>query len=364
VEIAMSKNVFANGKGISAKKDDNVSRCAMPDVCNSPPSPPAGPVPIPYPNTAKASDTSNGSKTVKIGGAEVGMKNSSNYKKSTGDEAATKTLGMNLTTHTIQGIMKHAAWSMDVKIEGANAIRHMDLTTHNHMNTSGTGSTAMNEEQEVGAGEQTICEALEEMMEEMQADEAQGSPALAAAHFQPENGPGMYMKASADMSYVDDFYRDEYQPSRPYDEGRRQRADGTPGRPPCSGIDPNERPAQTRIQDAESKILTPLMQPNPAVPDPPYQSGTVTMTVDHASDRCSPGGGGRDRMPCGSCRDAICGANNCGIKVLICVGGEDPIDPEEAGLCPPDPYNVGNREERNEFKKWDPDWEGVGMGCR
>ena len=62
------------------------------------------------------------------------MKNSSNYKKSTGDEAATKSLGMGVVSHNIQGKMKHAAWSFDVKIEGANAIRHMDLTTHNHIN--------------------------------------------------------------------------------------------------------------------------------------------------------------------------------------------------------------------------------------
>jgi hypothetical protein len=129
----MSKNVFANGKEISAKDDDNQSICAMPDVCLSPPSPPAGPIPIPYPNTAEASDTDGGTRTVKIGGAEVGMKNSSNYKKSTGDEAATKSLGMGVVTHTIQGKMVHAAWSMDVKAEGANVIRHMDMTTHNHM---------------------------------------------------------------------------------------------------------------------------------------------------------------------------------------------------------------------------------------
>jgi hypothetical protein len=129
----MSQNVFANGKEISAKKDDNKSTCAMPDVCLSPPSPPAGPIPIPYPNTAQASDTTDGSKSVKIGGDMVGLKNSSNYKKSTGDEAATKSLGMGVVTHTIQGKMLHAAWSMDVKIEGANVIRHMDITTHNHM---------------------------------------------------------------------------------------------------------------------------------------------------------------------------------------------------------------------------------------
>lgn len=132
----MGKNVFANGREISCKKDDNKSVCSMPDVCLSPPSPPAGPIPIPYPNTAMASDTSDGSKTVKIGGDEVGMKNASNYKKSTGDEAATKSFGMGVVSHNIQGKLKHAAWSMDVKIEGANAIRHMDMVTQNHMNNT------------------------------------------------------------------------------------------------------------------------------------------------------------------------------------------------------------------------------------
>lgn len=129
----MSKNVFANGMEISAKKDGNQSICAMPDVCLSPPSPPAGPIPIPYPNTSDASKTDSGSKTVKIGGQEVGLKNSSNYKSSNGDEAATKGLGMGVVSHNIQGKMKHTAWSMDVKIEGKNVIRHMDLTIHNHL---------------------------------------------------------------------------------------------------------------------------------------------------------------------------------------------------------------------------------------
>ena len=69
----MSKNVFANGREISAKNDDNKATASMPDVCLSPPSPPAGPVPLPYPNTAMASDTSDGSKTVKIGGARILM---------------------------------------------------------------------------------------------------------------------------------------------------------------------------------------------------------------------------------------------------------------------------------------------------
>ncbi|HME70682.1 MAG TPA: DUF4150 domain-containing protein, partial [Myxococcota bacterium] len=130
-------DVFANGHEVSAKADSNKSMGAMPDVCLSPPSPPAGPIPIPYPNFADGSDTSDGTKTVMIAGKEVGIKDSSNYKQSKGDEAATKSLGMNVISHTIQGKMKHAAWSMDVKFEGENAIRQLDLTTHNHMDPSG-----------------------------------------------------------------------------------------------------------------------------------------------------------------------------------------------------------------------------------
>ena len=44
-----------------------------------------------------------GSRTVKIRGAEVMLKSSSNYKKCMGDEAATKTLGMGVVTHCIGG---------------------------------------------------------------------------------------------------------------------------------------------------------------------------------------------------------------------------------------------------------------------
>jgi len=52
----MGAKVFANGMEISGKASDNKSIAAMPEVCMSPPSPPAGPVPIPYPNTAMASN--------------------------------------------------------------------------------------------------------------------------------------------------------------------------------------------------------------------------------------------------------------------------------------------------------------------
>lgn len=128
----MSNEVYANGREISCKAAAGKSIAAFPDVCLSPPSPPAGPVPIPYPNTGEASDTSDGSKTVQISGQEVMLKDSSSFQKSTGDEAATKSLGMGVVTHQITGKVYFTAWSMDVIIEGENAVRHLDLMTHNH----------------------------------------------------------------------------------------------------------------------------------------------------------------------------------------------------------------------------------------
>lgn len=129
----MQNRVYANGRQVACKKAQGKSVAAFPDVCLSPPSPPAGPVPIPYPNTAFARDTANGSKSVKIAGREVMLKNKSFFKKSTGDEAATKTLGMGVVSHQITGKAYFASWSMDVKLEGQNAVRHLDLTTHNHL---------------------------------------------------------------------------------------------------------------------------------------------------------------------------------------------------------------------------------------
>jgi hypothetical protein len=123
--------VYANGMSIACKAASGKSAAAMPDVCLSPPSPPAGPLPLPYPNTAMASDTTDGSKTVQIGGQEVMLKNKSTFKTSNGNEAATKSFGMGVVTHQIQGKAAFVAWSMDVKFEGENIPRHMDLMGHN-----------------------------------------------------------------------------------------------------------------------------------------------------------------------------------------------------------------------------------------
>ena len=129
----MSNQVFANNMEVSCKAGAGKSICAFPDVCFTPPQTPATPpgVPIPYPNTGMASDTTDGSTSVKISGKEVMLKNKSYFKKSTGDEAGCAPK-KGVVTSKITGKVYFRAWSMDVKVEGENVVRHLDMTTHNH----------------------------------------------------------------------------------------------------------------------------------------------------------------------------------------------------------------------------------------
>jgi len=137
----VSNQVYANGMEVACKAASGKVTAAFPDTCLSPPTPPAGPVPLPYPSNSSASDLTNGTTTVQITGKEVAMKDSSCFKKSMGDEAATKSLGMGVITHQIQGKVYFHAWSMDVKCEGANVPRHLDLVTSNHMSMPGDTPT-------------------------------------------------------------------------------------------------------------------------------------------------------------------------------------------------------------------------------
>jgi len=134
----MPKNeVFANGLEVACQSAEGKSVACFPDPCWSPPAPPAGPVVIPYPNTAFAKDLTNGSKTVFISGKPIAQKNKSYFKTSTGNEAATRAFPMGVVTHTIKGKAYFASWSMDVKVEGLNVCRHLDLMTHNHGSVPG-----------------------------------------------------------------------------------------------------------------------------------------------------------------------------------------------------------------------------------
>jgi hypothetical protein len=84
-----------------------------------------------------AKDTTSGSKKVKITNQEVLLKNKSFFKTSVGDEAGCAQKKGVITSKT-KGKVYFTAWSMDVKFEGENVVRHLDLTTHNHGSATNT----------------------------------------------------------------------------------------------------------------------------------------------------------------------------------------------------------------------------------
>lgn len=129
----MGNKVFANGREVGCKAAAGKTICAFPDVCFTPPQTPATPpgIPIPYPNTGMASDTTSGSKKVKISNKEVVLKDKSHFKTSVGDEAGS-TPKKGLVSSKTKGKVYFVSWSMDVKFEGENIVRHLDMTTNNH----------------------------------------------------------------------------------------------------------------------------------------------------------------------------------------------------------------------------------------
>lgn len=153
----MANEVYANGREISCKAGSGKSIAAFPDVCFTPPQTPATPpgVPIPYPNTGMASDCTEGSKTVQISGQEVMLKDQSYYKKSSGDEAGSAPK-KGVITSQITGKVFFTAWSMDVKFEGQNVDRHLDLTTHNH--GSGPNTPPMANQDAAASADAETCQ--------------------------------------------------------------------------------------------------------------------------------------------------------------------------------------------------------------
>lgn len=103
---------------------------AFPDVCKTP-APPAPPIPIPYPNVAKSSDTAQGSKKVTCDGQSICLKDS-NFMMSTGDEAG---VAMGVMSNKIKGKAEFVSFSFDVQVEGKNVARAFDLMLHNDKNT-------------------------------------------------------------------------------------------------------------------------------------------------------------------------------------------------------------------------------------
>jgi hypothetical protein len=101
---------------------------------------------MPLINNAVASDLAGGASSVKFCGNPAGHQKSY-ISTSTGDEAADPKAGGqgNAITHTVKGPAYFQSYSMDVLIEKVEAVRHLDITTHNHAapTTPGTGPKPM-----------------------------------------------------------------------------------------------------------------------------------------------------------------------------------------------------------------------------
>lgn len=124
----MSNTVGVNKLTIVHKDSSGVS-IAFPDVCLTPAGP--SPVPIPYPNIAKSSDTDQATKSVTCDGNPVCVKGST-FKTSTGDEAGTN---KGVASGKTQGKAEFVNYSFDVRFEGKNVARAFDLMLHNDKNT-------------------------------------------------------------------------------------------------------------------------------------------------------------------------------------------------------------------------------------
>lgn len=103
---------------------------AFPDVCKTPS--PGGPIPIPYPNVARSADSDKGAKKVSADGNPLCVKDS-NFKTSSGDEAGTA--GGGVASSKTKGKAEFVNFSFDVKAEGKNVPRALDMMLHNDKNT-------------------------------------------------------------------------------------------------------------------------------------------------------------------------------------------------------------------------------------
>jgi hypothetical protein len=122
----MASKVNVNKRTVVHAASDGVSS-AFPDVCKTPS--PGGPVPIPYPNIAKSSDTAQGSKTVTADGGQSVMLQGSNFATSTGDEAGSA--GGGVASSVTKGKAEFVNYSFDVKIEGKCVPRLGDMMVQN-----------------------------------------------------------------------------------------------------------------------------------------------------------------------------------------------------------------------------------------
>jgi uncharacterized Zn-binding protein involved in type VI secretion len=119
-----------NIQGFAHKGSSGMSM-VFPDVCKTPT--PAGPVPIPYPNIGKSSDTSQGTSTVEADGNMI-MNKGAKYMMSSGDEPGS---AGGVMSSVFKQECEFLLYSFDVMVDGKNVCRMGDMLWHNKKNICG-----------------------------------------------------------------------------------------------------------------------------------------------------------------------------------------------------------------------------------
>lgn len=123
----MPATVTVNSMTVVHKSSNGVST-AFPDVCKTPCAP--SPVPIPYPNIAMSSTAAETASSVTADGNPIMVK-SSKYATSSGDEPGTL---LGVVSNSVKAAAFPAMFSMDVKAEGKNVFRQLDIMVQNGNN--------------------------------------------------------------------------------------------------------------------------------------------------------------------------------------------------------------------------------------
>lgn len=125
----MSCTVFRTTMGLFSLNSGGQGVAPL-DVCLTAPTPPAGPVPVPYVNLTFAKDLEKGTVTVKADKGIVAIQSDGKVAKSNGDEPGNiMTKGVASMTNT--GAATFATWSFTVLMEGQGTCAMGDLMNQN-----------------------------------------------------------------------------------------------------------------------------------------------------------------------------------------------------------------------------------------
>ena len=321
----MGLKVFANNMEVCGEASSHKILGATPDVCMSPPAPPAGPVPVPYPNFSQSSDLKDGSTSVKIGGKPVALKGKSTFKKSKGNEAATNNFGAGVVSHKISGAVEPQAGSFDVKIEGNPVVRTMDTATGNHAgSTNGCMGPLVGDVNPAMSDSSSDCEELDAQNKKAREDlgtSAKGNPitdksivgkggsgkgtTVSSGKFRSSNGTSKMATAHNNQKAFEKTSAQLAQGGTLGPNGTRKK--GLSAIPGYS----HGRPSVQKSGHTEARIFDAIGDVANGGKLPP---GKMTFNIDWRPKNRNKS----SKMPCLTCHEMMCAAKKNDIRVVIC----------------------------------------------